>query len=81
MFRAVAYITKPRHTHLFVDLITTAEAAVILKVTAVRVRQLIRAEQLTSQKRGRDHLLERSEVERFDKNSRRPGGRPKKINA
>jgi excisionase family DNA binding protein len=59
-------------------LITTAEAAVILKVTPVRVRQLIRDRQLFSEKRGRDHLLERDEVERFDRVGRRKGGRPRK---
>ena len=58
-------------------LITTAEAAVILKVTPVRVRQLIASGQLQSEKKGRDHMLEQGEVERFDKEGRRPGGRPK----
>lgn len=47
-------------------LITTAEAAVILRVTPGRVRQLIRDRQLKSEKRGRDHLLDQTEVERFD---------------
>jgi excisionase family DNA binding protein len=61
-----------------VALITTAESAVILKVTPVRVRQLIRSGQLTSDKRGRDHLLDRDEVERFDREGRRPWGRPRK---
>ena len=59
-------------------LITTAEAAVILSVTPGRVRQLIRDGQLKSEKRGRDHLLEQAEVERFDKHDRRKGGRPRK---
>ena len=59
-------------------LITTAEAAVILRVTPGRVRQLIRGGQLKSEKRGRDHLLDQAEVERFDKHDRRKGGRPRK---
>ena len=59
-------------------LITTAEAAVILKVTPVRIRQLIRDGQLQSEKMGRDHLLDRDEVTRFDRDGRRPGGRPRK---
>lgn len=43
-------------------LITTKRAAELLGITAVRVRQLIEAGQLKSQKAGRDHLLEESEV-------------------
>jgi len=61
-----------------VRLITTAEAAAILKVSPVRVRQLLQDGQLKSEKRGRDHLLDRNEVERFNRNGRRPGGRPRK---
>ena len=62
----------------FVALITTAEAAVILKITPVRVRQLILSGQLASEKKGRDHLLEQTEVERFNREGRRPRGRPGK---
>jgi len=72
------------HFVVFLDsvgLITTAETAVILKVSPVRVRQLIRDGQLRSEKRGRDHLLDRDEVERFNRDGRRPGGRPKKLTA
>jgi site-specific DNA-methyltransferase (adenine-specific) len=61
-----------------VALLTTAEAAVILKITPVRVRQLIRSGRLMSDKRGRDHLLDQAEVERFDREGRRPWGRPRK---
>lgn len=59
-------------------LITTAEAAAILRVTPGRVRQLLRDGQLRSEKRGRDHLLDQTEVERFDKHDRKKGGRPRK---
>ncbi len=63
---------------LKVGLITTAEAAVLLRVTPGRVRQLIGNGQLESEKRGRDHLLDQAEVERFDQQDRRKGGRPRK---
>ena len=59
-------------------LITTAEAAVLLRVTPGRVRQLIGGGQLESEKRGRDHLLDQAKVERFDEQDRRKGGRPRK---
>jgi site-specific DNA-methyltransferase (adenine-specific) len=59
-----------------VGLITTAEAAAILKISPVRVRQYINSGQLASEKRGRDHLLSQAEVERFNRQGRRPAGRP-----
>jgi excisionase family DNA binding protein len=58
-------------------LMTTQQAAELLEVTPVRVRQLIAEGQLKSQKAGRDHLLEESEVARLKQN-RRPSGRPRK---
>ena len=61
------------------SLVTTKEAAQILGVTAVRVRQLIKDGRLVAEKRGRDHLLEDREVERFKRHGRRSGpkgGRP-----
>lgn len=60
------------------DLITTKMAAAILRVTPVRVRQLIQQGVMSSMKSGRDHLLDRREVERFNREGRRAGGRPKK---
>ena len=59
-------------------LITTVEAAVHLGMTPVRVRQLLLAGQLHSKKIGRDHLLEREDVEKFNRHGRRPNGRPRK---
>ena len=47
------------------SLVTTKEAAQILGVTPVRVRQLMRDGRLVAEKRGRDHLLEDREVRRF----------------
>jgi len=58
--------------------ITTTKAAQLLKITPIRVRQLIAAGQLKSQKVGRDHLLEEADVLKFDRESRRPNGRPRK---
>jgi excisionase family DNA binding protein len=62
---------------LGVGLITTIEAASVLKVTTGRVRQLLKEGQLHSEKRGRDHLLDSEEVNRFNQNNRRKAGRPK----
>jgi len=59
-------------------MITTDEAAQLLKVTAVRVRQLIASGALESEKRGRDHLLTEEAVTHYDKHSRRKTGRPRK---
>ena len=55
------------------SLVTTKEAAQILGVTAVRVRQLIKDGRLVAEKRGRDHLLEDREVQRFKRHGRRSG--------
>ena len=55
------------------SLVTTKEAAQILGVTPVRVRQLIKDGRLVAVKRGRDHLLEDREVKRFQRHGRRSG--------
>jgi excisionase family DNA binding protein len=63
------------------SLVTTKDAAKILGVTPVRVRQLIKDGRLVAEKRGRDHLLEDQEVQRFKRQGRRSGpkgGRPKR---
>lgn len=60
------------------NLITTKSAAEILGITPVRVRQLIQQGQLPSLKHGRDHLLHKEDVDRFNRQGRRPGGRPPK---
>jgi excisionase family DNA binding protein len=65
-------------------LVTTKEAAQILGVTPARIRQLIKAGRLIAEKRGRDHLIEEPEVQRFKRQGRRSGprgGRPKKVGA
>ena len=66
------------------SLVTTKEAARNLGVTSARVRQLIKDGRLTAEKRGRDHLIEDEEVERFRRQGRRSGpkgGRPRRVNA
>ena len=55
------------------SLVTTKEAAQILGVTPVRVRQLIKEQRLAAEKHGRDHLLQDREVERFKRHGRRSG--------
>ena len=57
------------------DFLTTSEAATILKVTNTRIRQMILAGRLPSQKRGRDHFIRRGDLQMV-KNRRI--GRPKK---
>jgi excisionase family DNA binding protein len=69
-------------TFLEMTLVTTKEAAQILGVTPVRVRQLIKEKRLAAEKHGRDHLLQDREVERFKRHGRRSGpkgGRPPRI--
>lgn len=58
-------------------LITTAEAAEILGVSASRVRQFILEGRLESTKVGRDQLLKQSDVEDFASKPRERTGRPK----
>ena len=61
------------------SLLTTKEAAGLLGVTPARIRHLIKQKRLIAEKRGRDHLLEDSEVQRFRKSGRLSGpkgGRP-----
>jgi len=59
-------------------LITTNKAADLLGISAVRVRQLIASGQLKSEKAGRDHLLDEGQVVTYDREARRPRGRPVK---
>jgi excisionase family DNA binding protein len=52
------------------DKITSAQAAKILGISPGRVRQLVLAGALSSEKFGRDHLFERMDVERYNRNRR-----------
>lgn len=58
-------------------LLTTAEAAERLKITARSVARLLKGGKLIGTLRGRDYLIEEEEVERY-KRERRPAGRPRK---
>lgn len=57
------------------DFLTTSEVATILNITKTRVRQMILAGRLPSQKRGRDHFILREDLQ-FIKIRR--VGRPRK---
>jgi excisionase family DNA binding protein len=58
------------------DLLTTNEVAKILDISNTRVRQLILSGKLPSTKRGRDHLIETTDLNLVK--FRKPG-RPLKI--
>lgn len=59
-------------------LLTTAEAAERLGITARSVARLLKGGKLAGTLRGRDYLIEEEEVERY-KRERRPVGRPKTV--
>jgi excisionase family DNA binding protein len=56
-------------------LLTTTQAAEILKVTSIRVRAMIRDGRLKAEKMGRDYIIKESDLELVK--DRRPG-RPSK---
>lgn len=58
------------------SLVTTSEAAQILGVTPVRVRQLIKEKRLTAEKHGRDHLSQDREPAATATTSPAPGPEP-----
>lgn len=57
--------------------LTTTEAATILKVTPMRVRQFVKGGRLTRHDVGRMVLLDKDEVRQFAR-KKRLNGRPKK---
>jgi excisionase family DNA binding protein len=57
--------------------ITSAQAAKILGISPGRVRQLVLAGELASEKFGRDHLFDRTAIDEYQQR-RRPIGRPRK---
>ena len=57
------------------DLLTTREAAEILKISDARIRQLIYAGRIPSQKIGQMNLIQRSDLELVK--DRKPGRPPK----
>jgi site-specific DNA-methyltransferase (cytosine-N4-specific) len=52
---------------------TTESAAALLGVTPARVRQLILARTLKSEKHGRDHLIREADLRAYAANRRKPG--------
>jgi excisionase family DNA binding protein len=57
---------------------TTEEAAEILAVTPSRIRQFIGEGRLKSQKYGRDHLIQATDLYEFKKTGKKKRGRPNK---
>jgi excisionase family DNA binding protein len=57
---------------------TTAEAAKILEVTAARVRQMVLAGDIEGEKRGRDLLIPKSQIEKAKARKTKPGPKPAK---
>jgi excisionase family DNA binding protein len=66
---------------LSMELVTVAEAAEIIGLSRVRVRQLVASGTLPAEKVGRDWLVRRSVAERFARKERRGPGRPRKEKA
>lgn len=65
-------------SYIMDKLFTTKEAAIYLGVTSSRIRQLIIEKRIKSQKIGRDHIINESELIDFSKNGAKKRGRPKK---
>lgn len=57
---------------------TTKEAALLLKVTASRIRQFVLENRLAAYKIGRDLLIKKKDLEDFQLQLRVRTGRPKK---
>lgn len=57
---------------------TTADAAAYLGISPARVRRLIKENRLVAEKRGRDLILNRADLESFARHGRKPPGRPHK---
>lgn len=60
---------------------TTTEAADILQVSAARVRQMILAGIIEAEKRGRDLLIPKSQIEKAKARKTKPGPMPAKKGA
>jgi len=59
---------------------TTDESAKFLGVSPSRIRQLISEGRLVSDKLGRDHLLQKYDLEQYAKHGKKKRGRPPKNN-
>ena len=60
---------------------TTTEAAEILGVSAARIRQMVLAGEIEGEKRGRDLLIAKSQVEKAKARKTKPGPKPAKKGA
>lgn len=58
------------------DALTTEAAARFLAVSAARVRKLIKDGRLPAEKHGRDHLIQKTDLQEFAENGRKSAGRP-----
>ena len=58
------------------DNFTTETAATYLGVSRARVRKLIKDGRLPAEKRGRDHIIQESDLENFIRHGRKNRGRP-----
>lgn len=61
---------------IIMKILDTTEAAKKLRISAIRVRQLIKAGRLPAQKIGRDYIIQEKDLELV---ANRPTGRPSKI--
>jgi excisionase family DNA binding protein len=55
---------------------TTTEAAEILGVSAARIRQMVLAGEIEGEKRGRDLLIPKSQIEKAKARKTKPGPTP-----
>ncbi|MEI8037445.1 MAG: DNA methyltransferase [Verrucomicrobiota bacterium] len=61
------------------NILTTAEAASFLAVSKARVRKLIQDGRLAAEKHGRDHLIQKEDLQNFADHGRKNIGRPADI--
>ena len=57
---------------------TTTEAAEILGVSSARIRQMVLAGDIEGEKRGRDLLIPKSQIEKAKARKTKPGPKPAK---
>ncbi len=60
------------------DTYTTVEAAKMLGITSARVRQMVLAGDIKAEKKGRDLLIPKSEIEKAKRRKTTPGPEPQK---
>jgi excisionase family DNA binding protein len=60
------------------DTYTTGEAAKMLGITSARVRQMILDGDIKAEKKGRDLLIPKAEIEKAKRRKTKPGPEPQK---